>query len=69
MERYITNARQAQVFILMARTAEHPRCRGISAFMVPAGLPGLGRQLIANVGQDGSATSGLLRRCCTSATS
>ncbi len=58
-KRYITNARQAQVFILMARTAEGTRdAGGISAFIVPAGLPGLTcGPADRKMGQDGSATS------------
>ena len=39
-KRYITNAPQASVFTLMARTGG-PGASGISAFIVPAGLPGL----------------------------
>lgn len=39
-KRFITNATRAGAFTLMARTGE-PGARGISAFIVPAGLPGL----------------------------
>lgn len=39
-KRYITNAPRAGAFTLMART-EGPGAGGISAFIVPAGLPGL----------------------------
>src|SRR5574340_126192 len=39
-KRYITNAPRAGAFTLMART-EGPGAAGISAFIVPAGLPGL----------------------------
>jgi acyl-CoA dehydrogenase len=58
-KRYITNARQAQVFIVMARTAEGTRdAAGISAFIVPAGTPGLTcGPADRKMGQDGSATS------------
>jgi acyl-CoA dehydrogenase len=58
-KRYITNARQAQVFIVMARTAEGTRdAAGISAFIVPAGTPGLScGPADRKMGQDGSATS------------
>ncbi len=58
-KRYITNARQAQVFIVMARTAEGTRdAGGISAFIVPANTPGLTcGPADRKMGQDGSATS------------
>lgn len=58
-KRYITNARQAQVFVVMARTAEGTRdASGISAFIVPAGTPGLScGPADHKMGQDGSATS------------
>lgn len=58
-KRYITNARQADVFIVMARTAEGSRdASGISAFIVPAGSPGLScGPADRKMGQDGSATS------------
>ncbi len=39
-KRFITNAPRAGAFTLMARTGE-PGAGGISAFIVPAGLPGL----------------------------
>jgi len=39
-KRFITNAPRAGAFTLMART-EGPGSRGITAFIVPAGLPGL----------------------------
>ena len=58
-KRYITNARQADVFIVMARTVEGTRdASGISAFIVPAGTPGLSCGAAdKKMGQDGSATS------------
>lgn len=58
-KRYITNARQAQVFIVMARTKAGSRdASGISAFIVPAGTPGLTcGPADRKMGQDGSATS------------
>jgi len=58
-KRYITNARQADVFIVMARTVEGTRdAAGISAFIVPAGTKGLSCGLAdRKMGQDGSATS------------
>lgn len=59
VKRYITNARQAQVFIVMARTDPASRdAAGISAFIVPAGTPGLRcGPADRKMGQDGSATS------------
>ena len=59
IKRYITNARQADVFIVMARTAEGSRdAAGISAFIIPAGTPGLTCGAAdRKMGQDGSATS------------
>ncbi|MCX7374450.1 MAG: acyl-CoA dehydrogenase family protein [Alphaproteobacteria bacterium] len=58
-KRYITNARQADVFIVMARTEAGTRdAAGISAFIVPAGTPGLScGPADRKMGQDGSATS------------
>jgi acyl-CoA dehydrogenase len=58
-KRYITNARQAQVLVVMARTAPGTRdAAGISAFIVPAGTPGLAcGPADRKMGQDGSATS------------
>jgi acyl-CoA dehydrogenase len=58
-KRYITNARQAEVFIVMARTEAGSRdASGISAFIVPAGTPGLSCGAAdRKMGQDGSATS------------
>jgi acyl-CoA dehydrogenase len=59
VKRYITNARQAQVFVVMARTDPGSRdAAGISAFLVPAGTPGLScGPADSKMGQDGSATS------------
>ncbi len=58
VKRYITNARQAQVFIVMARTDPDSRdAAGISAFIVPAGAPGLRcGPADRKMGQDGSST-------------
>lgn len=58
-KRYITNARQAQAFIVMARTEAGSRdASGISAFIVPADSPGLSCGAAdRKMGQDGSATS------------
>ncbi|MCX8133272.1 MAG: acyl-CoA dehydrogenase family protein [Roseococcus sp.] len=59
VKRYITNARQADVFIVMARTDPASRdAAGISAFIVPAGTPGVRcGPADRKMGQDGSATS------------
>lgn len=40
-KRYITNAPQAGLFTVMARTAEEKRAASISCFLVEAGTPGL----------------------------
>ncbi len=58
-KRYITNARQADVLIVMARTAAGTRdAAGISAFIVPARTPGVSfGPADRKMGQDGSATS------------
>jgi acyl-CoA dehydrogenase len=58
-KRYITNARQADIFIVMARTDPASRdAAGISAFIVPAGTKGLScGPADRKMGQDGSATS------------
>jgi acyl-CoA dehydrogenase len=39
-KRFITNADKASLFTVMARTGE-PGAKGVSAFLVPAGLPGV----------------------------
>ncbi len=59
VKRYITNARQADVYVVMARTdAASKDAAGISAFIVPAGTPGLScGPADRKMGQDGSATS------------
>jgi acyl-CoA dehydrogenase len=58
-KRYITNARQADVFIVMARTDPASRdAAGISAFIVPATIPGIQcGPHDGKMGQDGSSTS------------
>jgi len=55
-KRYITNAPRAGAFTLMARTGG-PGASGVSAFIVPAGLPGiqLGKK-DKKMGQRGTAT-------------
>ncbi|MBX9700880.1 MAG: acyl-CoA dehydrogenase family protein [Acetobacteraceae bacterium] len=59
VKRYITNARQAEVLIVMARTDPASRdAAGISAFIVPVGTPGIRcGPADRKMGQDGSATS------------
>jgi acyl-CoA dehydrogenase len=59
VKRYITNARQAQVLVVMARTDPESRdAAGISAFIVPADTPGVRcGPADRKMGQDGSATS------------
>lgn len=58
-KRYITNARQAQVLIVMARSDAASRdAAGISAFIVPIGTQGVRcGPADRKMGQDGSATS------------
>jgi len=58
-KRYITNARQAQVLIVMARSDAASRdAAGISAFIVPIGTKGVTcGPADRKMGQDGSATS------------
>ncbi|MFL1461418.1 acyl-CoA dehydrogenase family protein [Roseococcus sp. DSY-14] len=58
-KRYITNARQADVLIVMARTAPGSRdAAGISSFIVPRHTPGITMGAAdRKMGQDGSATS------------
>jgi len=58
-KRYITNARQAQVLIVMARSEAGTRdASGISAFIVPTGTAGVScGPADQKMGQDGSATS------------
>lgn len=55
-KRYITNAPRAGAFTLMART-DGPGAGGISAFIVPAGLPGLSiGKVDRKMGQRGTKT-------------
>ncbi len=58
-KRFITNSRQADVFLVMARTDDGDRgARGISAFLVPAGTPGLSvGEADAKMGQEASQTA------------
>ena len=41
-KRFITNADKADLFTVMARTGDAPGGRGVSAFLVPRDLPGVG---------------------------
>jgi acyl-CoA dehydrogenase len=59
-KRFITNAPRAGAFTLMARTGG-PGAGGISAFIVPAGLPGLSLgKLDKKMGQRGTKTCDVL---------
>ncbi|MFF3764257.1 acyl-CoA dehydrogenase family protein [Streptomyces sp. NPDC001922] len=58
---FITNGTWADVVLLFARTGEDPGHRGISAFLVPAGTPGLTRREIhGKLGLRGQATAELV---------
>lgn len=58
---FITNGTWADVVLLFARTNEDPGHRGISAFLVPAGAPGLTRRAIhGKLGLRGQATAELV---------
>ncbi|WP_405711128.1 MULTISPECIES: acyl-CoA dehydrogenase family protein [unclassified Streptomyces] len=55
---FITNGTWADVVLLFARTNDTPGHRGISAFLVPTGTPGLGRRTIhGKLGLRGQATA------------
>jgi len=55
---FITNGTWADVVLLFARTGDMPGHRGISAFLVPAGTPGLTRRTIhGKLGLRGQATA------------
>ncbi|MFE6665437.1 acyl-CoA dehydrogenase family protein [Streptomyces sp. NPDC057697] len=55
---FITNGTWADVVLLFARTGEAPGHQGISAFLVPADTPGLGRRTIhGKLGLRGQATA------------
>lgn len=61
-KRYITNAQRAGLFTVMARTEfDRPGADAISAFLVPAGLPGLtiGKK-DRKMGQRGTTTSDVM---------
>ncbi|MFI8436282.1 acyl-CoA dehydrogenase family protein [Streptomyces sp. NPDC079020] len=58
---FITNGTWADVVLLFARTGDTPGHRGISAFLVPAGTPGLTRRAIhGKLGLRGQATAELV---------
>ncbi len=65
-KRFITNARQADVFLVMARTGDADSgARGISAFLVPAGTPGLTiGEADAKMGQAASLTAEVYFEAC-----
>ncbi|MCQ6554138.1 acyl-CoA dehydrogenase family protein [Streptomyces sp. C10-9-1] len=58
---FITNGTWADVVLLFARTGEAPGHRGVSAFLVPAGTPGLTRRPVhGKLGLRGQATAELV---------
>ncbi|MEU8826365.1 acyl-CoA dehydrogenase family protein [Streptomyces sp. NPDC048636] len=58
---FITNGTWADVVLLFARTGDEPGHRGISAFLVPTGTPGLVRREIhGKLGLRGQATAELV---------
>ncbi|MEV1050596.1 acyl-CoA dehydrogenase family protein [Streptomyces sp. NPDC049887] len=58
---FITNGTWADVVLLFARTGGAPGHRGVSAFLVPAGTPGLTRRAIhGKLGLRGQATAELV---------
>ncbi|MFI5482319.1 acyl-CoA dehydrogenase family protein [Streptomyces rubiginosohelvolus] len=58
---FITNGTWADVVLLFARTNGSPGHRGVSAFLVPAGTPGLSRRTIhGKLGLRGQATAELV---------
>ncbi|MEU8705765.1 acyl-CoA dehydrogenase family protein [Streptomyces sp. NPDC048565] len=57
---FITNGTWADVVLLFARTGDTPGHRGVSAFLVPAGTPGLTRRTVhGKLGLRGQATAEL----------
>lgn len=57
---FITNGTWADVVLLFARTGEDPGHKGISAFLVPTGTPGLERRTLhGKLGLRGQATAEL----------
>jgi alkylation response protein AidB-like acyl-CoA dehydrogenase len=58
---FITNGTWADVVLLFARTNDTPGHKGVSAFLVPTGAPGLGRRTIhGKLGLRGQATAELV---------
>ncbi|WP_031075521.1 acyl-CoA dehydrogenase family protein [Streptomyces sp. NRRL S-118] len=58
---FITNGTWADVVLLFARTGDAPGHRGVSAFLVPTGTPGLTRRAIhGKLGLRGQATAELV---------
>nr|WP_202514281.1 MULTISPECIES: acyl-CoA dehydrogenase family protein [unclassified Streptomyces] len=58
---FITNGTWADVVLLFARTNDTPGHKGVSAFLVPAGTPGLTRRTIhGKLGLRGQATAELV---------
>ncbi|MFE2925322.1 acyl-CoA dehydrogenase family protein [Streptomyces goshikiensis] len=58
---FITNGTWADVVLLFARTGDEPGHRGVSAFLVPTGSPGLTRREIhGKLGLRGQATAELV---------
>ncbi|MGP3928051.1 acyl-CoA dehydrogenase family protein [Streptomyces sp. 8N616] len=58
---FITNGTWADVVLLFARTGQEPGHKGISAFLVPTGTPGLTRREIhGKLGLRGQATAELI---------
>ncbi|MGW7438142.1 acyl-CoA dehydrogenase family protein [Streptomyces sp. NPDC054849] len=58
---FITNGTWADVVLLFARTGDEPGHRGVSAFLVPTGTPGLTRREIhGKLGLRGQATAELV---------
>lgn len=58
---FITNGTWADVVLLFARTNDTPGYKGVSAFLVPAGTPGLTRRAIhGKLGLRGQATAELV---------
>ncbi|MEV0122804.1 acyl-CoA dehydrogenase family protein [Streptomyces sp. NPDC050703] len=57
---FITNGTWADVVLLFARTGDAPGHKGVSAFLVPTGTPGLGRRTLhGKLGLRGQATAEL----------
>ncbi|MGW7358487.1 acyl-CoA dehydrogenase family protein [Streptomyces sp. NPDC054802] len=58
---FITNGTWADVVLLFARTNDTPGHKGVSAFLVPTDIPGLGRRTIhGKLGLRGQATAELV---------